>query len=232
MTNKKDIEFLSNCSSVEWDQNSSNYISTKVPPADVLAKMFKEVYSIILELNLKAWVAMGTLLGVIRENGFIEGDDDIDLHMFEKDFVDHMHELKKNFIEQGYIVRLKGGKNGKNPKMSLYKHGFMIGIAGLKEQGNWLTRPLHKYPKHLFLNEQYVEFCGLRCLIPSPPEKYLEHVYGPSWKIPTKESFDSYYYYSLRLFRYRSLKACYIAATIIRSRIKNKMNSFRIGKLN
>ena len=106
MTNKKDIEFLSNCSSVEWDQNSSNYISTKVPPADVLAKMFKEVYSIILELNLKVWVVMGTLLGVIRENQFIEGDDAIDFHMFEKDFVDHMPELKKKVIELSYIVRL------------------------------------------------------------------------------------------------------------------------------
>mgnify|MGYP001288654161 CR=1 FL=1 len=178
-------------------------------------------------MNLKAWLAKGALLGVIRENQFIEHDGDIDLHFLEKDFVEHMHELKKKFIEQGYIVRLQ---DGKNPKMSLFKHGFMVGIAGLKEQGDWLTRPLMKYPKHLFLNEKYVQFCGLRCLIPSPPEKYLEHVYGPSWKIPTKESFDSYYYYSLRLFRYRSLKAFYIAATIIRSRIKNKINSSRIGK--
>ena len=227
MTNKKNIEFLSNITLEEWYQIKSNYISTKVPTPDVLAKIFKEVYSIILELNLKAWVVMGTLLGVIRENQFIEGDDDIDFHFFEKDFIENMHELKKKFIEQGYIVRLQ---EGKNPKMSLFKHGFMVGITALKEQGDWLTRPIMKYPKHLFLNEQYVEFCGLRCLIPSPPEKYLEFVYGPSWKIPTKESFDSYYYYSLRLFRYRSLKAFYIAATIIRSRIKNKINSSRIGK--
>ena len=227
MINEKNIEFLSNISLEEWNQIRSNYISTKAPTADMLAKMFKEVYSIILKLNLKVWVVMGTLLGVIRENQFIEGDDAIDFHMFEKDFVDNMQELKIKFIEQGYIVRLQ---DGKNPKMSLFKHGFYVGIAGLKEQGDWLTRPRMKYPKHLFLNEKYVQFCGLRCLIPSPPEKYLEHVYGPSWKIPTKESVDSYYYYSLRLFRYRSLKAFYIAATIIRSRIKNKINSSRIGK--
>ena len=227
MTNKKNIEFLSNITLEEWYQIKNNYISTKVTSPDVLAKIFKEVYSITLELRIKAWVVAGTLLGVIRENQFIEGDGDIDFHMFEKDFVDHMHELKIKFIEQGYIVRLQ---EGKNPKMSLFKHGFMVGIAGLKEQGDWLTRPIMKYPKHLFLNEQYVEFCGLRCLIPSPPEKYLEHVYGPSWKIPTKESPASCYYYSLRVFHYRSLKACYIAATIIRNRIKNKINSSRIGK--
>ena len=228
MTNKKDIEFLSNCSSVEWDQNSSNYISTKVPPADVLAKMFKEVYSIILELNLKAWLAKGALLGVIRENQFIEHDGDIDLHFLEKDFVEHMHELKKKFIEQGYIVRLK---EDKDPKMYLLKDGFMVGIAGLKEQGDWLTRPIQKYPKHLFLNEQYVEFCGLRCLIPSPPEKYLEHVYGPSWTIPYKGRGDNYdEFYSLKSFHYCSLKVYYIAARIIRNRIKNKINSLRIGK--
>ena len=227
MNNKENIEFLSNITLEEWYQIKSNYISTKVPTPDVLAKIFKEVYSIILELSIKAWVVAGTLLGVIRENQFIEGDDDIDLHMFEKDFVDHMQELKIKFIEQGYIVRLQ---DGKNPKMSLFKHGFMVGIAGLKEQGDWLTRPIQKYPKHLFLNEQYVEFCGLRCLIPSPPEKYLEHVYGPSWKIPTKESPASCYCYSLRVFRYRSLKNCYMALTIIRNRIKNKINSSRIGK--
>ena len=228
MTNKKNIEFLSNITLEEWNQIKSNYISAKVPTPDVLAKTFKEVYSIILELRIKVWVVMGTLLGVIRENQFIEGDDAIDFHMFEKDFVDHMQELKKKFIEQGYIVRLKEGKS--QHAMSLFKHGFYVGIAGLKEQGDWLTRPIMKYPKHLFLNEQYVEFCGLRCLIPSPPEKYLEHVYGPSWKIPTKESPDSCYYYSLRVFRYRSLKNCYMALTIIRNRIKNKINASRIGK--
>ena len=227
MTNEKNIEFLSNITVEEWHQIKSNYISTKIPSADVLAKMFKEVYSIILELNLKAWLTKGTLLGVIRENQFIEGDDDIDFHFLEKDFVEHMHELKKKFIEQGYIVRLK---EDKDPKMYLLKDGFMVGIAGLKEQGDWLTRPIQKYPKHLFLNEQYVEFCGLRCLIPSPPEKYLEFVYGPSWKIPEKENRNTYLYYSLQSLHYTSLKVYYIAATIIRNRIKNKINSFRIGK--
>ena len=228
MTNKKNIEFLSNITIEEWYQIRSNYISTKPPTADVLAKMFKEVYSIILELKLKAWLTKGTLLGVIRENQFIEGDDDIDIHLFEKDFVDHMYELKKKFIEQGYIVRLA---EGTNPKMSLFKNGFMVGMVGLKEQGDWLTRPIQKFPKHLFLNEQYVEFCGLRCLIPSPPEKYLEFVYGPNWKIPDKGIGDNYdTYFSLKSFHYCSLKVYYIAARIIRHRIKNKINSLIIGK--
>ena len=119
MTNKKNIEFLSNITLEEWYQIKSNYISTKVIPPDVLAKIFKEVYSITLELSIKAWVVAGTLLGVIRENQFIEDDGDIDFHMFEKDFVDHMHELKIKFIEQGYIVRLQ---EGKNPKMSLFSN--------------------------------------------------------------------------------------------------------------
>jgi len=228
MTNKKNIEFLSNITIEEWYQIRSNYISTKPPTADVLAKMFKEVYSIILELNLKAWLTKGTLLGVIRENKFIEGDDDIDFHFLEKDFVEHMHELKKKFIEQGYIVRLV---EGKNPKMSLFKHGVMVGMVGLKEQGDWLTRPIRKYPKHLFLNEQYVEFCGLRCLIPSPPEKYLEFVYGPSWKIPDKGiGANCDIYYSLKSFHYCSLKVYFIVARIIFYRIEKKINSFRIGK--
>ena len=228
MTNKKNIEFLSNITLEEWYQIKSNYISTKVTPPDVLAKIFKEVYSITLELSIKAWVVAGTLLGVIRENQFIEGDGDIDFHMFEKDFVDHMQELKIKFIEQGYIVRLV---EGKNPKMSLFKHGFMVGMVGLKEQGDWLTRPIHKYPKHLFLNEQYVEFCGLRCLIPSPPEKYLEFVYGPSWKIPDKGiGANCNIYYSLKSFHYCSLKVYFIAARIIFYRIEKKINSFRIGK--
>ena len=48
MTNKKNIELLSNITVEEWYQIKSNYISTKAPTADVFAKMFKEVYSIIL----------------------------------------------------------------------------------------------------------------------------------------------------------------------------------------
>ena len=54
MTNKKNIEFLSNITLEEWYQIKSNYISTKVTPPDVLAKIFKEVYSIILEFRIKA----------------------------------------------------------------------------------------------------------------------------------------------------------------------------------
>lgn len=72
-------------------------LSEEVRNDYVISSKMKKVWSIQLELldkilqvcqkyNLRIWVEGGTLLGTIREHGYIPWDDDIDLIMFRDDY--------------------------------------------------------------------------------------------------------------------------------------------------
>ena len=69
----------------------------EVRNAYVISSKMKKVWSIQIEMlqkvlevckkyNLNIWVEGGTLLGTIREHGYIPWDDDIDLIMFREDY--------------------------------------------------------------------------------------------------------------------------------------------------
>lgn len=53
--------------------------------------------------NLRYYFTGGALIGVIRHNGFIPWDDDIDLGLPRKDF-DKLHELLKKEMPKGYGI--------------------------------------------------------------------------------------------------------------------------------
>ena len=61
-------------------------------------------------------------------------------------------------------------KDEANPKMSMYKSGFKLSIGALKASGKWLTRPIQKYPRHLFSEEKY-EFQGNKMLSSIPTRR-------------------------------------------------------------
>ena len=222
-----DIQQLSNCDDSVWLSNRHKVITENFVPVEIRIEIFREVYDLIIEMGLRVWITNGTLLGAIREGAFIESDDDIDMDMLEPDFLEAMYALKEKLMDLGYVVRLV---DGKNPKMNFFKEGFKTSIGALKIQGSWLTRPIQKYPKKLVDNNLLINFYGIKCLAPHPPEAFLEHVYGPSWKIPYKEERKvlvkgvDFGYHSLQFLHYRSLAAYYIAAKIILNRIVNYMS--------
>jgi hypothetical protein len=212
-----DIQELSNCSEDDWATYSHTVVTNFFVPVENRVKIFKEVYHLITQMNLRVWITGGTLLGAIRDKTFIELDDDIDMDMLEPDFINIMYILKDKLIDLGYIVRLT---DGSNPKMSFFKSGFKTSIGALKIQGKWLTRPIQKYPKIIFDTDNFVEFYGVRCLIPNPPEDYLEHVYGKQWIIPIHSNNDDMCdYHSIKSFNYKSFTSYKMATKIIIRRI-------------
>ena len=48
--------------------------------------VLKGIDSICKELDIKYWVMFGTLLGAVREGGFIKWDDDLDIVMKREDY--------------------------------------------------------------------------------------------------------------------------------------------------
>jgi hypothetical protein len=215
------IQELSNCSENDWTICSHDVIAKSFVPVEDRVKIFKEVYGLIIQMDLRVWITGGTLLGAIRDKTFIESDDDIDMDMLEPDFIKIMYPLKEKLIDLGYVVRLK---DGNNPKMSFYKSGFKTSIGALKIQGKWLTRPIQKYPKNIFETDKFVKFYGVRCLMPNPPEDYLEHVYGKQWITPIHSDDDDMCdYHSIKSFNYESFTSYKMAIKIIIKRILSRL---------
>lgn len=62
-------------------------------------EIFKQFISICDELNLRYFVAGGTLLGAVRHGGFIPWDDDIDVLMPRKDYERFLREAQARLPE-------------------------------------------------------------------------------------------------------------------------------------
>ena len=152
---KIDNQFLSDCSHKNWLLHRHIVLTSDFVPLKERTELFVEVYSILSEMRARVWITGGTLLGAVREGDFIIDDDDIDMDMLEEEFRIVMYKIKLELIKAGYVVRLN---DEANPKMSMYKSGFKLSIGALKASGKWLTRPIQKYPRHLFSEEKYMNF--------------------------------------------------------------------------
>ena len=212
-----DHVFLSECSHKDWLKHQHSVVASDFVPLTIRTELFVEVYKTLLTMKARVWITGGTLLGAVREGDFIINDDDVDMDMIEDEFLAIMYDIKLAFVNAGYVVRLK---DTKNPKMSVYKSGFKLSIGALKPAGKWLTRPIQKYPRRLFSEEHFMTFKGVQCLVPFPPEEYLEHVYGSNWTVPiTSENDDITDYHSIKSFNFRSKSSFLMAFKIMLKRL-------------
>lgn len=132
--------------------------------------------------NVKFGLIYGTLLGAVREKGFIKHDEDIDLFVLDEErenVLSSLHDL----IANGFDVIRYNDKllsiTRDNEYIDFYffkKSNFLYRKCdvGLKAKAKYLENTID-YP---FLGEVFQ--------VPKNPEKFLVDLYGKNWRIPKK----------------------------------------------
>lgn len=143
---------------------------------------FRRAADILTDAGVRWFLACGMLLGHIREGRILPWDMDVDLGIFPEDadrvrsaFTRAGFGFRRNF--QSQIVVVIGGV-----KVDVHTHYrdkdklyFLLG----KRQRLRLD-----FPAAIFDDLQPSVFYMRDVLLPSPPETYLEHMYGADWLTP------------------------------------------------
>jgi lipopolysaccharide cholinephosphotransferase len=129
--------------------------------------------------KIKFILSYGTLLGTIRENNFIEYDEDVDVAILDEDrlkLINTLFELRNIGLE---VVRYK------KDLMSVMKNGEYIDIY-IFRKGYFGYRNTNKQ----VIKEKYLkdtikyELFGVLFDIPNDYKNYLIDLYGQDWLIP------------------------------------------------
>lgn len=141
-------------------------------------------YSIIEETDIKYGLIYGTLLGAIRENNFIEHDEDIDIFVlseYKSDFLRLLGQLKMEGLE---LVRYN------NDVISLMRKNEYIDIFFYVSRNKFGFKKIRVLNNNYEIDAKYLEqikkidFLGMNISVPQDSEGLLVKIYGKNWKIP------------------------------------------------
>lgn len=186
----------------ETDENRSEPVNSDVGAMHKYALgVLKEVNKFLKEIGVKNFVISGTFLGMIRDNGFIAHDTDIDLGVMESDLPNDIVSMLQNLAgfrvsKPDYPCFRKLTALGdvfyeRSQKPALIKlihnSGVQTDIFTHFIDGDkyWHGSSIHRWDNKAF---DLVErpFLGMNLLSPENFELYLTENYG-NWRVPVKQ---------------------------------------------
>lgn len=158
----------------------------------------EKLYEISSKRNVPIWLEFGTLLGAVREKGFIPHDDDIDLGMFAENF---NYQIERDLYDADFtILRLFNLRYASRPnekslsEIALCYKGLQIDIFFFEKCGN--NRTCHSFIpsgfnkwaayeiRFPFDKFKKIGFLGTEFLVPDKAEECLRCYYGDDFMIP------------------------------------------------
>jgi hypothetical protein len=139
------------------------------------------------ERNVRAFLISGSLLGCVRDSGFITWDKDIDVGVFTDDI--QPVDLERAFDSSSTFHVRRLDFNTDRLRVN-HTNGVAIDIFPHYREGGliwhdgtatrWWNRPF---------GVRTIEFLGKKVFVPDPPEQYLDDNYG-DWRVPVP-NFDA-----------------------------------------
>lgn len=164
-------------------------------------EVFQLFFQAMHESKVPFWLACGTLLGAVREKGFIKGDYDMDIGVFDDTDFDHLDEVlnKYGFKKKRRIdIYSKNGFTGF--EMTYGQKDVTIDFFVFhREDENHIymcdfsdTISFDKYKLHQFVRKIVVPFEGLmdfdfleyKVFIPKNYQTYIAAHYGEDFMTP------------------------------------------------
>jgi len=143
------------------------------------------------EADMNPFLMWGTLLGCVREGGFLKHDHDIDIGILARDWPKRSL-LIEAMRRRGYGLDDVGG----NYKMRFIGRDLLAHLdvdVFFPWEGKMICFLNHEsgrsgawFPLDAFNNFRSLTFAGTPVSIPDPPERVLETAYG-DWRTPVKK---------------------------------------------
>jgi len=140
---------------------------------DKADKILEDWQDICNELNIDNFLVRGTCLGMVREKGHIKIHWDIDVYIREKD----LPKVTEKLLERGFMTHgLKYSYDSSiGSGLHFARDGILLDVIfDLPHDGEFLK------------SFDTVTYDGKTYRLPHPAEAYLQHRYGPTWRIPWK----------------------------------------------
>ena len=164
---------------------------------DSREKGFLEIADILEKNNIFFFIQAGTVLGAKREGYFIKWDWDVEIGIFEKDFLNNYDLIRKEFVDKGFRIfhEIKSRKDGKIDLVKDFDEKSTV-FEILSWRYSFFSRKYHRWhiniPLKFFKKQHKIRFLGRDFHCPGPVEEYLTYQYG-DWRTPKKTSLKKEY---------------------------------------
>lgn len=150
---------------------------------EIAFENLKDISKVLEKHNIPLVPCFGTLLGIIRDNDFIEWDEDVDLMV--------LNENKEELLESFWDMREIGFEFIRQDRcyhtLSVMRNGEYIDFNIMDKISPEIRTDYGGgffFEKHLTELIEW-EFKGIKVLIPKDYEEYLSFMYG-EWRIPVR----------------------------------------------